>query len=159
MKRRTPSGEQSQRAQKGARLSGKTKATAAVAASALPALRNEDPQLLETHGFVECGQLIDPALCAKVVKTPMRDAASISNAFEKNLKGPLLKRACASIGASRQVADAVHAAFGVRTFAVRTVKVLVSEPAAAAQIPHADDFCNRELFGIAHLLPDQPRTE
>ena len=30
-----------------------------------------------------------------------------------------------------------------------------SEP----QIPHADDFCNRELFGIAHLHPDQPPTE
>ena len=27
------------------------------------------------------------------------------------------------------------------------------------QIPHADDHCNRELFGIAHLMPGQLPTE
>ena len=25
----------------------------------------------------------------------------------------------------------------------------------AYQIPHADDHCNRELFGVCHLLPGQ----
>lgn len=35
----------------------------------------------------------------------------------------------------------------------------MTEFCAAPQIPHADDFCNRELFGIAHLLPHQPQTE
>ena len=35
----------------------------------------------------------------------------------------------------------------------------MTELGAEPQIPHADDFCNRELFGIAHLLPHQPRTE
>ncbi len=27
------------------------------------------------------------------------------------------------------------------------------------QIPHADDHCNRELFGVCHLLPGQAATE
>ena len=27
------------------------------------------------------------------------------------------------------------------------------------QIPHADDYCNRVLFGVVHCLPDQERTE
>jgi len=44
-------------------------------------------------------------------------------------------------------------------FAVRTTKILMTEFCAEPQIPHADDFCNRELFGIAHLKPDQPPTE
>lgn len=123
------------------------------------ALRNDDPRQIDTHGFAECAQLVDPALCAKIVKMPMRDAETISNALQKTLKGALLKRVCASIGSSSNVADAVEATFGVRTFAVRTVKVLMAEAASPAQIPHADDFCNRELFGIAHLLPDQARTE
>ena len=35
----------------------------------------------------------------------------------------------------------------------------MTEFCAEPQIPHADDFCNRELFGIVHLLPGQPRTE
>ena len=35
----------------------------------------------------------------------------------------------------------------------------MTEFCAEPQIPHADDFCNRELFGIAHLKPDQPPTE
>jgi len=122
-------------------------------------MRNEDPSLIEKHGFVECGQLIDADLCARIVKLKMHDAKDISNAVEKTLKGPLLKSVCARIGASPTVADAVHTVFGVRAFAVRTVKVLQAEPTAPAQIPHADDFCNRELFGICHLLPDQPRTE
>ena len=47
----------------------------------------------------------------------------------------------------------------MRRFLVKTVKVLMTEFCAEPQIPHADDFCNRELFGIAHLLPNQPRTE
>ena len=51
--------------------------------------------------------------------------------------------------------DDVAEAFGVRSYRVKTVKVLHTEFCAAPQIPHADDFCNRELFGVLHLLPNQ----
>ena len=90
---------------------------------------------------------------------PQDEAEGISNAFQKSLEGPLLEETCASISRCPAVADAIFGAFGVRNFQVKTVKVLMTEFCAEPQIPHADDFCNRELFGIAHLQADQPRTE
>jgi len=44
-------------------------------------------------------------------------------------------------------------------FFLFSLKILMAELGQPPQIPHADDYCNRELFGIAHLLPDQPQTE
>ena len=66
----------------------------ATRSSARPALRNEDPTQIETYGFVECGQLIDTDLCAKIVKLKMHDAKDISNAVEKTLKGHLSEGVC-----------------------------------------------------------------
>ena len=122
-------------------------------------LRNPDATLIETHGFAETPNLIPPALAERIQKLPMDEAEGISNAFQKNLEGDLLAETQREIGKSEAVADAIEGAFGVRRFQVKTVKVLMTEFCAEPQIPHADDFCNRELFGICHLLPEQPRTE
>ena len=122
-------------------------------------LRNPDPSRIEEFGFAECDGLISPELCREIARVPMDSAEGISNAFQKALEGPLLDAVTGAIGKSEAVADAMEASFGVRQFAVKTVKVLMTEFCAEPQIPHADDFCNRELFGICHLLPDQPRTE
>ena len=78
----------------------------------------------------------------------MDGAEGISNAFQKNVKGALLDEVCAAISKSAAVRLAVSAAFGVEEFVVMTVKVLMSDFCAEPQIPHADDFCNRDLFGI-----------
>ena len=124
-----------------------------------PPLRNPVPEAIATHGFAECSGLLPVELCARIAKEPMEEAEGISNAFQKNLDGALLHEVEGVIGSSPSVRDAIQAAFGVTKYAVKTVKVLMTEFCAAPQIPHADDFCNRELFGIAHLLPDQPQTE
>ena len=122
-------------------------------------IRNCDASAIDQFGFAECNGLLDADLCARIAKENMEEAEGISNAFQKSLEGPILDETTECISRSREVADAIHAAFGVRRFVVKTVKVLMTEFCAEPQIPHADDFCNRELFGIAHLLPDQPRTE
>ena len=38
-------------------------------------------------------------------------------------------------------------------------KILMNEIGSNPQIPHADDHCNRELFGVAHIQDEQPATE
>ena len=122
-------------------------------------LRNPDASRIAECGFAECHRLVSADLCERITKVPMDTAEGISNAFQLTLGEPHLAEVEAQIGASSQVADAVEAAFGVRRFAVKTVKVLMTEFCAQPQIPHADDYCNRELFGIVHLLGGQPRTE
>ena len=39
------------------------------------------------------------------------------------------------------------------------LQVLMTDPGAPPQIPHADDHWNRELFGVTQLLPNQMPTE
>jgi hypothetical protein len=108
-----------------------------------PALRNPHGADIEKHGFAECANLVPAELCARIAREPMTSAEGISNAFQKSLEEPLLSEVQAAIGSSSEVAEAMHAAFGVRRFAVKTVKVLMTEFCASPQIPHADDFCNR----------------
>ena len=127
--------------------------------SELPPLRNMEAHAIDRYGFTEVPSMLSADLCKLIAAEPMDDGEGISNAFQKSLEGPLLAECEKALGASSAVADAIEAAFGVRRFAVRTVKILMTEFCAAPQIPHADDFCNRELFGIAHLLPNQPQTE
>ena len=38
------------------------------------------------------------------------------------------------------------------------VKILMNEIGSNPQIPHADDHCNRELFGVVHLRAGQVRV-
>ena len=57
------------------------------------------------------------------------------------------------------MSDAVHAVFGTHQFDVMNVKILMNEIGSNPQIPHADDHCNRELFGVAHIQDEQPATE
>jgi len=127
--------------------------------SELPPLRNTEASAIDHYGFAEVPSMLSADLCKLIAAEPMDDGEGISNAFQKSLEGPLLAECEKALGASSAVADAIEAAFGVRRFAVRTIKILMTEFCAAPQIPHADDFCNRELFGIAHLLPNQPQTE
>ena len=88
----------------------------------------------------------------------MHKAEGISNAYQMTLKGPLLPQVVDAISRSEGVRRAVASTFGTDTFKVSNVKLLMAEFLAAAQIPHADDHCNRELFGICHLKSAQQQT-
>ena len=122
-------------------------------------LRNVEPDQITTHGFVECESLLPANLCVDLNNVPMERAEGISNAFQKDIKGSLRDHAVHAIGGSKQVSDAVHAVFGTHQFDVMNVKILMNEIGSNPQIPHADDHCNRELFGVAHIQDEQPATE
>ena len=55
--------------------------------------------------------------------------------------------------------EAAFATFGSRAVVLKNAKILFAELGSQPQIPHADDHCNRELFGVCHLLGDQAQTE
>lgn len=114
-------------------------------------LRNQIPESIIEHGFVEVESLLPPELCEALAKLPMRNAEGISNAFQRPVRGRLLQQALEAIANSAAVSHTVEAAFGTPLFKVANVKILMAEFGAPAQIPHADDHCNRELFGICHL--------
>ena len=84
---------------------------------------------------------------------------SRTRSLQKDIKGSLRDHAVHAIGGSKQVSDAVHAVFGTHQFDVMNVKILMNEIGSNPQIPHADDHCNRELFGVAHIQDEQPATE
>ena len=46
-------------------------------------LRNQQPEAITTHGFVECTGLLPEALCARLADLSMDKAIGISNAFQQ----------------------------------------------------------------------------
>ena len=46
-------------------------------------LRNQQPEAITTHGFVECTGLLPEALCARLADLSMDRAIGISNAFQQ----------------------------------------------------------------------------
>eukprot|EP00908_Phaeocystis_cordata_P023146 Transcript_5573.p2 GENE.Transcript_5573~~Transcript_5573.p2 ORF type:complete len:447 (-),score=79.49 Transcript_5573:52-1392(-) len=129
------------------------------AARSRPPRRNTDPEQILRAGFVECARLVSPALCARLANLPMEEAEGISNAFQLEVPPALATEVEAALLASKAVGAAVLATFGTPRFRVSTLKVLMTELGAEPQIPHADDHCNRELFGVAHLRPSQEATQ
>ncbi len=130
--------------------------------SLLPAtpLRNLDAAAIGQHGFVECPSLLPPDVVGRLAATNMKSAIAISNAFQKDVRArPLFDEVAQCIRASPRVRAAMVAMFGVPRFEVSHLKVLVTKAGQRPQCPHADDHCNRELFGVVHLLPDQAQTE
>ena len=89
----------------------------------------------------------------------MAKAAVISNALQQNLPGELRKRCEEEARSSSALADLVEQVFGVRTFRLSAPKRLSTPCLAEAQMPHADDFCNRELLVIVQLRQGQQPTE
>ena len=89
------------------------------------------------------------------MQVSLRSAEAISNAFQINVKGKLLAEIQDAICRSESVRAAARATFGCERVALKNAKILFAELGAAPQIPHADDHCNRELFGVCHLLDGQ----
>ena len=117
------------------------------------------PAHITTHGFAELPGLIDAQTCEELNSIDMKSAVAISNAFQKDVRGKKFTTVARTIEASQGVRDAVQETFGTATFQVTNLKVLVARAGSEPQIPHADDHCNRELFGIVHLKPNQALTE
>ena len=123
-------------------------------------LRNPQPSEITRHGFAECGGLLPPRLCSDLSSLSFKGAEAISNCFQIAIgKGRLLDELQAAIRADAAVQDAALATFGTRRVAVKNAKILFAELGAHPQIPHADDHCNRVLFGVCHLLDGQAQTE
>jgi len=104
--------------------------------------------------------LISTKLSADILDgVSMARAAVISNALQQNLPGELRKRCEEELRSSSALAEQVFEVFGVRTFRVSAPKRLSTPCLAEAQMPHADDFCNRELIAIVQLRGGQQPTE
>ena len=113
-----------------------------------------------SRGHVTVKSLISTNLAADILDgVSMARAAVISNALQQNLPGELRKRCEEELRSSSALADLVEQVFGVRTFRVSTPKRLSTPCLAEAQMPHADDFCNRELIAIVQLREGQQPTE
>merc|ERR1740124_1839553 len=110
-------------------------------------------------GFLECTGLLPAPLCSRLAALPMEAAEGISNSFQLAPPPRIAEDVRARLLASSDITTAVEATFGTRSFKVTTLKVLMTELGAEPQIPHADDFCNRELFGVVHLRAGQAATE
>ena len=99
-----------------------------------------------SRGHVTVKSLISTKLSADVLDgVSMAKAAVISNALQQNLPGELRKRCEEEARSSSALADLVEQVFGVRTFRLSAPKRLSTPCLAEAQMPHADDFCNRSL--------------
>ena len=113
-----------------------------------------------SRGHVTVKSLISTKLSADVLDgVSMAKAAVISNALQQNLPGELRKRCEEEARSSSALADLVEQVFGVRTFRLSAPKRLSTPCLAEAQMPHADDFCNRELLVIVQLRQGQQPTE
>ena len=124
-----------------------------------PPRRNTQPEQIMTRGFLECQGLLPAPLCSRLASLPMEAAEGISNSFQLTPPPRLAEDVRARLLASSDITSAVEATFGTRSFKITTLKVLMTELGAEPQIPHADDFCNRELFGVVHLRAGQAATE
>ena len=103
--------------------------------------------------------MLPPELCGRLAAYSMEKAEAISNSFQKSIRGKLREEVQAALLACPSLYDACEAAFGTRSLVVENLKVVLAEANAPPQIPHADDYCNRELFAVIHLLDDQAPTE
>ena len=110
-------------------------------------------------GFAEVRSVLPPELCGRLAAYSMEKAEAISNSFQKSIRGKLREEVQAALLACPSLYDACEAAFGTRSLVVENLKVVLAEANAPPQIPHADDYCNRELFAVIHLLDDQAPTE
>ena len=128
----------------------------------LPPLRNFDPRRIEQNGFVECCSLLPDNLCDEIAQLPMAISKQISNASELDLgaaSANLARRIKSELGSNSTLCQTVESLFGTRDFIVPTLKVLEASSDADPQIPHADDFWNRELFGVVHVRAGQQPTQ
>ena len=120
----------------------------------------DDSASVLRRGFVTVKSLISTDLAADLLDgVSMTKAQIISNALQQAVTGELRRRCEEELRSSSALADLVEQVFGVRTFRVSTPKRLSSPCEAEPQMPHADDFCNRELIGIVHLRNGQQPTE
>ena len=132
----------------------------AAAPEAAPAAagRQGAPNIL-SRGHVTLESLVSTNLAADILAgVSMDKAAIISNALQSSVTGELRRRCEEELRSSSALAGLVEQIFGVRTFRVSTPKRLSTPCKAEPQMPHADDFCNRELIGI--VSPDRaPRPD
>ena len=125
----------------------------------LPALRNDDPRRMDSRGFVELPSLLPRSLCESLDAVSMDRAANISNSRELALGDDLRRQVKQALQDSSVIHDAIKHIYDTDGFVVTAAKVLEAGDDDAPQIPHSDDYCNRELFGIAHVRPHQAPTE
>jgi len=123
--------------------------------------RNECAQLILNHGFVEAPALFPVETCAALNALSRDRAVFISNALQLTVVGSALRLIRTAVTESPVIKAAVLAVYGTDQCTVPkdSVKILHAEPGTQPQIPHADDTCNRELFGVVHLKPKQRATE
>lgn len=111
-------------------------------------------------GFAAVPALISTNLAADILDgVDMSKAQIISNALQQAVSGELRRRVEEALRTSSALADLVEQVFGVRTFRVKGVKRLTNPYKAEPQMPHADDFMNRELIGVVQLRDGQRPTE
>ena len=128
----------------------------------LPPLRNADPLRIDSNGFVEGPGMLDAATCSEIARISMAGAKQISNASELDLVAKstsLARRIKSSLYSDARLRAAVLHLYSTSEFTIPTLKVLEAEDDAEAQIPHADDFWNRELFGVLQVRPAQRPTQ
>jgi len=132
----------------------------------LPPLRNSDATRITLFGFSEAHALLSGPLCDRLGSmhledmNPGGDPVEISNAVQQDLTEKSLCRDVHSdLTVSSQLHAAVESTFGARGFTVHNLKVLETPNGTAPQIPHADDYWNRELFVVVHLRPGQQPTQ
>ena len=128
----------------------------------LPALRNADASRIDRAGFVEVEGLLSARICDEIARMPMTRARSISNALELDISidsSSAARGVHAALASSSTLQAASLHLFGTAEFDISTLKILEAERNAPPQIPHSDDFWNRELFGVCHVLPGQRPTE
>ena len=126
---------------------------------ALPPLRNAEPLRITEFGFMEAPQLLSLAMCKRLSVLSLESAVDISNALQQDISGSLHRDISAELLESKALHDAVHSTFGTDAFSLHNLKILESPLGSDPQIPHADDFCNRELFLVIHLRQHQQPTQ
>ena len=128
----------------------------------LPPLRNIDPRRIDAHGFVECPTLLPQDVCDEIAKLSMTAAEQISNASELDLavaSTDLAQIVESILCSSSTLREAVEHFFSTPDFCVPVLKVLETKHGAEPQIPHADDYWNRELFGVLQVRSGQQPTQ
>ena len=124
------------------------------------ASRNHDTRRILELGFVETPRCqISPRLRAAALHKVSHTAGMpISNASEHAIDGSLAQCLRQELSASSTIALACKTTFDTPYFSIPYLAVLAAEPGKPPQLPHADDTCNKELFGVTHLQDGQAPT-
>ena len=122
--------------------------------------RNHDTRRILELGFVETPRCqISPRLLAAALRKASCTAGMpISNASEHPIDGSLAQCLSQELSASATIALACKTTFDAPYFSIPYLAVLAVEPGKPPQLPHGDDTCNRELFGVTHLQDGQAPT-